>query len=272
VFLHELDYLLKNNLIKGGDLNNAIVFVDRLISQEELDRLAKIFNKPKVEVLKEGILNNLELRFPNEPARHKLLDVVGDLALIGVPIKAHVIANRPGHFSNVQFAKMIKKMIKKELSTEKIPVFDPNKPPVYDIMQIQKMLPHRPPFLFIDRIIEMSDTHVVGMKNVTMNEPFFVGHFPGEPVMPGVLQIEAMAQTGGILVLSFVPDPENYLTYFLKIDNVKFRQKVVPGDTLIFVMKLIEPVRRGICHMQGIAYVGNKIVMEADLMAKIQKK
>jgi UDP-3-O-[3-hydroxymyristoyl] N-acetylglucosamine deacetylase/3-hydroxyacyl-[acyl-carrier-protein] dehydratase len=172
VFLHELDYLLKNNLIKGGDLNNAIVFVDRLISQEELDRLAKIFNKPKVEVLKEGILNNLELRFPNEPARHKLLDVVGDLALIGVPIKAHVIANRPGHFSNVQFAKMIKKMIKKELSTEKIPVFDPNKPPVYDIMQIQKMLPHRPPFLFIDRIIEMSDTHVVGMKNVTMNEPF----------------------------------------------------------------------------------------------------
>jgi UDP-3-O-[3-hydroxymyristoyl] N-acetylglucosamine deacetylase/3-hydroxyacyl-[acyl-carrier-protein] dehydratase len=272
VFLHELEYLLQNDLIKGGDLNNAIVFVDRLISNEELARLAKIFNKPRVEVLKEGILNNLELRFPNEPARHKLLDVVGDLALIGVPIKAHVIASRPGHFSNVQFAKMIKKMIKKETSAPKIPVFDPNKPPVYDIIQIQKMLPHRPPFLFIDRIIEMSDTHVVGIKNVTMNEPFFVGHFPGEPVMPGVLQIEAMAQTGGILVLSFVPDPENYLTYFLKIDNVKFRQKVVPGDTIIFVTRLIEPVRRGICHMQGIAYVGNKIVMEADLMAKIQKK
>jgi UDP-3-O-[3-hydroxymyristoyl] N-acetylglucosamine deacetylase / 3-hydroxyacyl-[acyl-carrier-protein] dehydratase len=272
VFLHELEFLLQNDLIKGGDLNNAIVFVDRLISKEELSRLAKIFNKPKVEVLKEGILNNLELRFPNEPARHKLLDVVGDLALIGVPIKAHVIASRPGHFSNVQFAKMIKKMIKKETSAPKIPVFDPNKPPVYDIIQIQKMLPHRPPFLFIDRIIEMSDTHVVGIKNVTMNEPFFVGHFPGEPVMPGVLQIEAMAQTGGILVLSFVPDPENYLTYFLKIDNVKFRQKVVPGDTVIFVTRLIEPIRRGICHMQGIAYVGNKIVMEADLMAKIQKK
>jgi UDP-3-O-[3-hydroxymyristoyl] N-acetylglucosamine deacetylase / 3-hydroxyacyl-[acyl-carrier-protein] dehydratase len=272
VFLHELDYLLKNNLIKGGDLDNAIVFVDRKVSQEELDRLAIIFNKPKVEVLKEGILDNLDLRYPNEPARHKLLDLVGDLALIGMPIKANVIASRPGHFSNVQFAKMIKKMIKKEMSTEKIPVFDPNKPPLYDINQIQKILPHRPPFLFIDRIIEMSDTHVVGMKNVTMNEPFFVGHFPGEPVMPGVLQIEAMAQTGGILVLSFVPDPENYLTYFLKIDNVKFRQRVVPGDTIIFVNKLIEPVRRGICHMQGIAYVGNKIVMEADLMAKIQKK
>jgi UDP-3-O-[3-hydroxymyristoyl] N-acetylglucosamine deacetylase / 3-hydroxyacyl-[acyl-carrier-protein] dehydratase len=272
VFLHELEYLLKNDLIKGGDLNNAIVFVDRLISEEELDRLAKIFKKPKVEVLKEGILNNLELRFPNEPARHKLLDLVGDLALIGLPIRANVIATRPGHFSNVQFAKMIKKMIKKEQTTERIPVFDPNRPPVYDIIQIQKMLPHRPPFLFIDRIIEMSDTHVVGIKNVTMNEPFFIGHFPGEPVMPGVLQIEAMAQTGGILVLSFVPDPENYVTYFLKIDNVKFRQKVVPGDTIIFVTKLIEPVRRGICHMQGIAYVGNKIVMEADLMAKIQKK
>ena len=245
VFLHELEYLLKNDLIKGGDLNNAIVFVDRLISQAELARLAKIFHKHKVEVLKEGVLNNLELRFPNEPARHKLLDLVGDLALIGVPIKAHVIASRPGHFSNVQFAKMIKKMIKKEKTTEKIPVFDPNKPPLYDINRIQKILPHRPPFLFIDRIIEMSDTHVVGMKNVTINEPFFIGHFPGEPVMPGVLQIEAMAQTGGILVLSLVPDPENYLTYFLKIDNVKFRQKVVPGDTIIFVTKLIEPVRRG---------------------------
>jgi UDP-3-O-[3-hydroxymyristoyl] N-acetylglucosamine deacetylase/3-hydroxyacyl-[acyl-carrier-protein] dehydratase len=272
VFLHELEYLLNNDLIKGGDLNNAIVFVDRLISKEELDRLAKIFNKPKVKVLKEGILNNLELRFPNEPARHKLLDLVGDLALIGMPIKAHVLASRPGHFSNVQFAKMIKKMIKKEMSSEKIPVFDPNKAPLYDINQIMKILPHRPPFLFIDRILEMSDTHVVGMKNVTMNEPFFVGHFPGEPVMPGVLQIEAMAQSGGILVLSTVPDPENYLTYFLKIDNVKFRQKVVPGDSVIFVTKLIEPIRRGICHMQGIAYVGNKIVMEADLMAKIQKK
>jgi UDP-3-O-[3-hydroxymyristoyl] N-acetylglucosamine deacetylase / 3-hydroxyacyl-[acyl-carrier-protein] dehydratase len=272
VFLHELEFLIKNNLIKGGDMNNAIVFVDRVISKKELDRLAKIFNKPKVEVLKEGILNNLELRFANEPARHKLLDVIGDLALIGMPIKAHVIASRPGHYSNVEFAKLIKKLIKKETSMEKIPVFDLNKPPLYDINQIQKILPHRPPFLLIDRIIEMSDTHVVGIKNVTMNEPFFIGHFPGEPVMPGVLQIEAMAQTGGILVLSFVPDPENYRTYFLKIDNVKFRQKVVPGDTIVFVTKLVDPVRRGICHMKGIAYVGNKIVMEADLMAKIQKK
>jgi UDP-3-O-[3-hydroxymyristoyl] N-acetylglucosamine deacetylase / 3-hydroxyacyl-[acyl-carrier-protein] dehydratase len=272
VFLHELEFLLNNNLIKGGDLNNAIVFVDRVMSVEELDHLAKIFNKPKVEVLKEGILNNLELRFQNEPARHKLLDVVGDLALIGMPIKAHVIATRPGHFSNVQFAKLVKKEIKKVISIEKPPVFDPNKPPLYDINQIQKVLPHRPPFLLIDRILEMSDTHVVGIKAVTMNEPFFVGHFPGEPVMPGVLQIEAMAQIGGIFVLSFVPDPENYLTYFLKIDNVKFRQKVVPGDTVIFVNKLLEPVRRGICHMQGIAYVGNKVVMEAELMAKIQKK
>ncbi len=272
VFLHELEFLLKNDLIKGGDLNNAIVFVDRVISKKELDRLAKIFNKPRVEVLKEGILNNLELRFSNEPARHKLLDVIGDLALIGMPIKAHVIASRPGHYSNVEFAKLIKKLIKKETSMEKIPVFDLNKPPLYDINQIQKILPHRPPFLLIDRIIEMSDTHVVGIKNVTMNEPFFIGHFPGEPVMPGVLQIEAMAQTGGILALSFVPDPENYRTYFLKIDNVKFRQKVVPGDTVVFVTKLVDPVRRGICHMKGIAYVGNKIVMEADLMAKIQKK
>jgi UDP-3-O-[3-hydroxymyristoyl] N-acetylglucosamine deacetylase/3-hydroxyacyl-[acyl-carrier-protein] dehydratase len=270
VFLHELEYLVNNNLIKGGDLNNAIVFVNRMISRKELDHLAHIFNKPKVEVLKEGILNNLELKFPNEPARHKLLDVVGDLALVGVPLKAHIIATRPGHYSNVQFAKVIRKHIRKK--SEEAPVFDLNKKPLYDITQIQKILPHRPPFLLLDKILEMSEDHVVGLKNVTMNESFFVGHFPNEPVMPGVLQIEAMAQAGGIFALSFVSDPQNYITYFLKIDNVKFRQKVVPGDTLIFVNKITEPIRRGICMMKGVAYVGNKVVMEAELMAQIVKK
>ena len=272
-FLHELEYLLNNNLIKGGDLNNAIVFVDQPVSKKELDHLAKIFNKPRVKVLvKEGILNNLELKFPNEPARHKLLDMIGDLALIGMPLKAHVIASRPGHFSNVEFAKLVKKQLVREVKSEHAPHFNLNKKPVYDIIDIQRILPHRPPFLLVDRILEMSDHDVVGMKNVTMNESFFVGHFPNEPVMPGVLMIEAMAQTGGIFALSFVPDPENYITYFLKIENVKFRQKVVPGDTVIFHNQLIAPIRRGICHMQGHAYVGNRIVMEAELMAQIQKK
>jgi len=212
------------------------------------------------------------LKFPNEPARHKLLDMIGDLALIGMPIKANIIASRPGHYSNVEFAKLIKKQLILQQRTEIIPHFDFNKKPVYDITQIQKILPHRPPFLLIDRILELSDHHVVGLKNVTMNESFFIGHFPNEPVMPGVLMIEAMAQTGGIFALSFVPDPENYVTYFLKIENVKFRQKVVPGDTLIFQNTLIGPIRRGICRMQGQAFVGNKIVMEAELMAQIQKK
>lgn len=272
VFLHELEFLINNNLIKGGDLDNAIVFVNRVVSQEELDHLAKILNKPRVEVLKEGILNNVDLKFPNEPARHKLLDIIGDLALLGMPLKAQVFANRPGHKANIEFAKLIKKQLLLQQRTDCIPHFDPNQKPVYDIIQIQKILPHRPPFLLIDRIIELSEDHVVGMKNVTMNETFFVGHFPNEPVMPGVLMIEAMAQTGGIFVLSFVPDPENYITYFLKIDNVKFRQKVVPGDTLIFRNTLLDPIRRGICHMQGQAFVGNKVVMEAEMMAQIQKK
>ncbi|MCK9202948.1 MAG: bifunctional UDP-3-O-[3-hydroxymyristoyl] N-acetylglucosamine deacetylase/3-hydroxyacyl-ACP dehydratase [Bacteroidales bacterium] len=272
VFLHELEYLLNNNLIKGGDLSNAIVFVDRIISRKELDHLAQFFNKPKVEVLKEGILNNLELQYPNEPARHKLLDIIGDLSLVGMPLKAHIIATRPGHYSNVEFARLIKKHLKKEKRNVDIPRFDLNKTPLYDINQIKNILPHRPPFLFIDRILEMGSDYVVGLKNVTMNESFFVGHFPNEPVMPGVLMIEAMAQSGGILALSTVDDPQNYSTYFAKIESVKFRQRVVPGDTIIFFNQLNGPIRRGLISMKGIAYVGNKIVMEAEMMAQIQRK
>jgi UDP-3-O-[3-hydroxymyristoyl] N-acetylglucosamine deacetylase/3-hydroxyacyl-[acyl-carrier-protein] dehydratase len=271
VFLHELEYLLNNNLIKGGDLNNAIVFVNRVISKEELDRLASLFNKPTVEVLEEGILNNVELYFKNEPARHKLLDVIGDLSLIGKRIKGHIIVSRPGHSSNVEFAKLIKKQIKAETANKNIPVYDINTPPLYDINKIKEILPHRPPFLLVDKILEMSENHVIGLKNVTMNEHFFVGHFPNEPVMPGVLQIEAMAQVGGIMALSSVPDPENYATYFMKIDNVRFRNKVVPGDTIIFRLDLLSPIRRGLCNMKGVAYVGTKIVMEAEMLAQITK-
>ena len=272
VFLHELEYLVNNNLIKGGDLSNAIVFVDREMSREELDRLAHLFNKPKVEVLREGILNNLELQFPNEPARHKLLDVVGDLALVGMPIKGHIIATRPGHYSNVQFARMIKKQMLKERRLEVGPKFDLNKTPLYNINQIKEILPHRPPFLFIDKILEMGKDYVVGVKNVTINETFFVGHFPDEPVLPGVIQIEAMAQTGGILALNMVDDPQNYNTLFVKIDSVKFRNKVVPGDTIVFFNQLTAPMRRGLICMKGVAYVGSKIVMEAEMMAQIQRK
>lgn len=272
VFLHELEVLLNNNLIKGGDLNNAIIFVNRPVGQNELDRLAELFEKPKVEVLKEGILNNLELNFPNEPARHKLLDVIGDLALIGMPIKGRIIASRPGHASNIEFAKLIKNQIKKNSAIERGLNIDLNKKPLYNIQDIKRILPHRPPFLLIDKIMEMDDTSVIGVKNVTMNENFFVGHFPDEPVMPAVLQIEAMAQTGGILVLNTVPDPENYLTLFLKIEKAKFRQKVYPGDTIVFTLELESRIRRGLCHMKGVAYVGNKIVMEAEMMAQIIKK
>jgi len=271
VFLHELEYLLNQNLIKGGDLSNAIVFVDRAVKQQELDRLAGVFDQPTVEVREEGILNNLELSFHNEPARHKLLDIVGDLTLTGKPIKGHIIASKPGHASNVLFAKHLQKQIKKRVEQEQIPVYDPETEPAYDINDIRRMLPHRPPFLLVDKIIEVTDSSVVAVKNVSMNEPFFVGHFPDEPIMPGVLQVEAMAQAGGILVLSTVDDPENYSTYFLKIDNVRFKQKVIPGDTLVFKMSLISPVRRGICHMRGIAYVGSKVVMEAEMMAQIGK-
>jgi UDP-3-O-[3-hydroxymyristoyl] N-acetylglucosamine deacetylase/3-hydroxyacyl-[acyl-carrier-protein] dehydratase len=270
-FLHELETLLDNGLIKGGDLNNAIVYVDKDISPKTLENLKVAFGKDSLSVKPNGILDNLTLHYPNEAARHKLLDVIGDLALVGMRIKGKVIANKPGHFVNTQFAKKLSKIIKIEQKNQ-VPVYNLNLEPLMDIHKIMSILPHRPPFLLIDRIIEMSDLHVVGMKNVTMNENFFVGHFPDAPVMPGVLIVEAMAQTGGILVLSTVPDPENYLTYFMKIDNVKFKHKVLPGDTLLFKCDLISPIRRGICHMQANAYANGKLVAEAELMAQIAKK
>jgi len=270
-FFHELEYLLDNNLIKGGDVNNAIVVVDKPVTDEQVQRISKVFRKENVKVAEGGILNNLELRFPNEPARHKLLDVVGDLALVGLPFKAHIIANRPGHASNIAFAKKIKEHLKKFKNKAAIPVYDPNKPPVYDIHAIEKKLPHRYPFLLIDKVISLNEKEVVAVKNVTYNEPFFQGHFPGNCVMPGVLQVEALAQTGGILTIP--DDPDNtYDTYFLKIDNCKFKNKVVPGDTLILKMELMNPVRRGICEMKGTIFVGDKLVAEADMVAQIVKK
>ncbi|MAT89460.1 MAG: UDP-3-O-[3-hydroxymyristoyl] N-acetylglucosamine deacetylase [Flavobacteriaceae bacterium] len=269
-FLHEIEMLLEHGLIKGGDLNNAIVYVDKELSPETMEKLRHAFKKDKISVKPNGILDNLTLHYPNEAARHKLLDVVGDLALVGTRIRGKVIANKPGHYINTQFAKKLAKLIKIE-KRNKVPKFNVNTTPVKDVNEIMAMLPHRPPFLLVDKILELSDEHVIGLKNVTMNEPFFVGHFPGAPVMPGVLIVEAMAQTGGILALSTVPDPENYLTYFMKINNVKFKQQVNPGDTLFFKLDLITPIRRGIVHMSGNAYANDKLVTEAELMAQIVK-
>lgn len=271
VFLRELEALLAHNLIKGGDLDNAIVLVDSELPEDKLNHLRTVFNKPDVEVKGRGVLNNTKLHFYNEPARHKLLDIVGDLALVGKPMKIHVLAARPGHAGNVDFAKKIKGLIKKQKSEKDLFKYDLSKEPLYNINDIMKILPHRQPMLLVDKIMELSPEHVVGVKNVTLNEEFFKGHFPGEPVMPGVLLIEAMAQCGGVLVLKTVPDPENYLTYFMKIDGVKFKQKVIPGDTVVFALKLLTPIRRGICHMSGVAYVNSKPVMEAEMMAQIVK-
>lgn len=270
-FFHELELLLANNLIKGGDINNAIVVVDKPVTEDQVERISKVFKKNDVKVSEEGILNNLRLRFPNEPARHKLLDVVGDLALVGFPFKAHIIANRPGHASNVRFAKKIKEHIKKYKHRQDIPTYDPTKPPVLDIHAIEKVLPHRYPFLLVDKVIDLTDKYVVAIKNVTYNEPFFQGHFPGNCVMPGVLQVEALAQAGGFLAIPRNSE-EQYDTYFLKIENCKFKQKVVPGDTMILKMELTNPIRRGICEMKGTIFIGDKLVAEADLVAQIVKR
>src|SRR5512133_55847 len=272
VFLHEIEFLQKNNLIKGGDLDNAIVIIDRAVTQEEIDRLAVLFNKPSMKVKPEGILNNLDLSYPNEPARHKLLDVIGDLALCGVRLKGRIIANKPEHNAHVEFAKILRQGIKLSHNKPVPPVYFPDKTPLFDINQIKKILPHRNPFLLVDKITYMDKWVVTGIKNVTMNESFFIGHFPEEPSMPGVLQIEALAQVGGVLLLSSVPDPENFLLYFMRIDSVRFKRKVVPGDTLNIRMELKEPIKRGIGLCKGEGFVGEQLVIEAEFMAQLARK
>ncbi len=270
VFLREIEYLYNNNLIKGGDLKNAIVIVDREVEQSELDRLANLFGHEKVSV-KKGVLNNLDLFFDNEPARHKLLDVVGDLALCGKFIKGRVIATRPGHKANTATAKLLRKEIKNHFAKDRVPDVDLSAEPLMDVNKIRSLLPHRPPFLLVDKVLRIADDEIVGIKNVTMNEHFFVGHFPDEPVMPGVLILEAMAQCGGLLVLSEMDDPGSCSTYFMKMDNIKFRKKVVPGDTLIFRLEMMCPMRRGIANMKGRAFVGETLVCEGEFMAQVAK-
>lgn len=269
VFLREIEMLLQNNLIKGGDLDNAIVIYDQKMEQDDMDRIADTLGLPHINVKEFGYVNDKPLVFPNEPARHKLIDVIGDIALIGKPIKGHIIATRPGHKINNQLARLIRKDIK--LNDIQAPIYDATEAPIMDINRIRELLPHRYPFLLVDKIVEIGGDYIIGIKNVTVNEPFFQGHFPQEPIMPGVLLVEAMAQTGGLLVLNSVDEPERYSTYFMKIDGVKFRQKVVPGDTLIFRLQLLAPMRRGISTMKGYVFVGEKVVCEAEFMAQIIK-
>lgn len=271
VFFHELEPLHRLGMIKGGDLDNAVVILEKEVEQEEIDRIARLFNRPGINRHTAGILNNTELYYPNEPARHKLLDLMGDLALVGQPIKGKVVATRPGHFANTRLAKLVRQEIKKSQSKINVPVYDPSEPPVFTLEDIKKRLPHRYPFLMVDKIIFIDESTVIGVKNVTFNEPFFQGHFPDEPVMPGVLLVESLAQCGGLLVLSNVDEPEKYSTYFLKIDKLKFRHKVVPGDTIILRMELIEPLRRGIVSMFGQAFVGNHLAVEGEMVAQVIK-
>jgi UDP-3-O-[3-hydroxymyristoyl] N-acetylglucosamine deacetylase / 3-hydroxyacyl-[acyl-carrier-protein] dehydratase len=271
VFFHELEPLFNKGLIKGGDLDNAIVILEKEVEQEEIDRIARLFNRPGISTHTAGILNNTDLRYPNEPARHKLLDIIGDIALVGHPIKGKIVATRPGHYANTRLAKIIRQEMKKAISKLDIPVYDSSIPPVFTIEQIKKMLPHRFPFLLVDKIIALDESSIVGIKNVTFNESFFQGHFPDEPIMPGVLLVEALAQTGGLLVLNSVTEPEKYSTYFLKIDKLKFKHKVVPGDTVILKMEFADVIRRGIATMFGQAFVGNKLVLEGEMTAQVVK-
>jgi UDP-3-O-[3-hydroxymyristoyl] N-acetylglucosamine deacetylase/3-hydroxyacyl-[acyl-carrier-protein] dehydratase len=271
VFFHDLEPLFNKGLIHGGDLDNAIVILEKEVEQSEIDRIAKLFNRPGINAHTAGILNNTELRYPNEPARHKLLDIMGDLALVGHPIKGKIVATRPGHYANTRLAKIIRQEMKKAISKHDIPVYDASQPPVYTIEDIKKRLPHRFPFLMVDKIIALDESSIVGIKNVTFNESFFQGHFPDEPIMPGVLLVEALAQTGGLLVLSGVEEPEKYSTYFLKIDKLKFKHKVIPGDTVILKMEFADIMRRGIATMFGQAFVGNELILEGEMTAQVVK-